>query len=178
MFLKGLESLRGGSLELVSGDGTRTFGEPGSRLHAIVVVHSDRFYRRAVFGGDVALGEAWMDGDWSSPDLVSVIRLAVRNLVRLERERRVLSAFSRGLDILRHRLHGNSIAGSLRNIRAHYDLSNDFFRLFLDPTMTYSSAVFEHEAMTLEQASMAKLDRICRKLDLRPSNRVLEIGAG
>ena len=177
-FFKSLESVRGGSLELLWSGRAWSFGEPDSPLKAILVVHRDRFFRRALLGGDVAIGEAWMDGDWSSPDLVSVVRLAVRNLTRMEGQNRLLNAFSRGMDALRHRLRGNSIAGSRRNIRAHYDLSNAFFRLFLDRSMMYSCALFESEGDSLEAAQFQKLDRICRKLCFGPEDHVLEIGTG
>jgi len=178
IFLKSLESLRGGSLELISNSRTWEFGEPGAALRAVVVVHNDRFFQRALLGGDVAIGEAWMDGDWSTPDLVSVVRLAVRNLARLESSNRLLSAFSRGMDALRHRMRGNSISGSRRNIQAHYDLSNDFFHLFLDRSMMYSCAYFEAEDDSLEAAQFQKLDRIAKKLRLGPNDHVLEIGTG
>jgi cyclopropane-fatty-acyl-phospholipid synthase len=177
-FLKSLESLRGGSLELLWNGRTWKFGQPDSPLKAVLVVHRDRFFQRALFGGDVAIGEAWMDGDWSSPDLVSVVRLAVRNLGRMDGQNRLLNAFSRGLEALRHRMRGNSVAGSRRNIRAHYDLSNDFFRLFLDRGMMYSCACYDSEDDSLEEAQFQKLDRICRKLRLAPEDHVLEIGTG
>ncbi len=177
-FLKSLESLREGSLELLWNGRTWKFGEPDAPLKAILVVHHDRFFQRALFGGDVAIGEAWMDGDWSSPDLVSVVRLAVRNLARMDGQNRLLTALSRGLDYLTHRLRGNSIAGSRRNIRAHYDLSNEFFRLFLDHSMMYSCACYESEDDSLEAAQFHKLDRVCRKLRLGPEDHVLEIGTG
>jgi cyclopropane-fatty-acyl-phospholipid synthase len=178
VFLRCLERLRGGSLELISDGRTWQFGESGHPLRAVVVVHNDRFFARALLGGDVALGEAWMDGDWSSPDLVAVVRLAVRNLAPLERQNRLLSAGSRGFDTLRHRLRGNSTAGSRRNIQAHYDLSNDFFRLFLDRSLMYSCACFEREEDSLEAAQFHRLDTICRKLRLGPQDYVLEIGTG
>jgi cyclopropane-fatty-acyl-phospholipid synthase len=178
LFLKGLESVCGGSVELVANGRTHEFGEPGGGLRATVVVHDDRFFRRALFGGDVGIGESWMDGDWSSPDLVSVIRLAVRNLARLEGRNRAPRALRQGWDTLRHRLRGNSVGGSRRNIRAHYDLSNGFFRLFLDPAMMYSCALFAEEGESLEQAQRRKLDRICEKLRLSPRDHVLEIGTG
>lgn len=177
-FRRCLRQLRGGSLELIAGGRSTVFGETGSALCATLVVHDNRFFRRALFGGEVALGEAWMDGDWSSPDLVSVIRLAVRNLVRLGDNNRLLSLFSRGVDALRHSLRGNSIAGSKRNIKAHYDLSNSFFQLFLDRGMMYSCAYYESEDDSLETAQFQKLDRICRKLRLGPEDHVLEIGTG
>jgi len=178
VFLKSLESLHGGSLELIADGRTWRFGEPDSPLRAILVVHRDRFFRRALFGGDVGIGEAWMDGDWSSPDLVSVVRLAVRSLTRMHGQNLLLNALSRGLDTLRHRLRRNSIGGSRRNIRAHYDLSNDFFRIFLDRSMMYSCAFFASEGDSLEAAQFQKLDRICRKLRLCPEDHVLEIGTG
>jgi len=178
IFLQSLKSLQAGSLELISNGRAWEFGVRGSPLRATVVVHNDRFFQRALLGGDVALGEAWMDGDWSSPDLVAVVRLAVRNLARLEDQNRFLSAFSRAFDAVRHRLRNNSIAGSRRNIRAHYDLSNDFFRLFLDRSMMYSCACYEAGDDSLEAAQFHKLDVICRKLRLGPEDHVLEIGAG
>jgi cyclopropane-fatty-acyl-phospholipid synthase len=178
IFLRSLERLRGGSLELIAGGRTWEFGEPGGLLRATVVVHNDRFFSRALLGGNVAIGESWMDGDWSSPDLVAVVRLAVRNLAPLEQQNRLLSALSRGWDSLRHRMRGNSVAGSRRNIQAHYDLSNDFFRLFLDRSMMYSCACYEAEDSSLEAAQFHKLDTICRKLRLGPEDHVLEIGTG
>jgi cyclopropane-fatty-acyl-phospholipid synthase len=177
-FLRTLESLQGGSLELIANGRTWEFGEANAPLRATVVIHNERFFQRALLGGDVALGESWMDGEWSSPDLTAVIRLAVRNLVRLESRNSLLSACSRGMDKIRHRLRGNSITGSRRNIQAHYDLSNDFFRLFLDRSLMYSCGFYQSADDTLETAQYQKLDRICRKLRLGPEDHVLEIGTG
>ena len=178
LFLKTLQGLAGGSLELISGGQNMQFGDAGSDLHATLVVHNDRFYQRALTGGDVGLGESYMDGDWSSPDLVSVVRLAVRNLDRLEQTNGFLSTVSGIAERIRHRLKANTIAGSRRNIGAHYDLSNEFFGLFLDRSMMYSCAWYETAADSLEAAQSRKLDRICRKLELQPEDRVLEIGTG
>jgi len=178
IFLRGLESLTGGSLTLSVNGGTFEFGEQGSALRAMVVVHNERFFQRVLFGGDVALGESWMDGDWTSPDLVALVRLAVRNLARVEKSNSLLSACNRGFDALRHRLRDNSVAGSRRNIQAHYDLSNEFFRLFLDRSMMYSCAYYQAPDDTLEVAQFQKLDRICKKLRLGPDDHVLEIGTG
>ena len=99
-------------------------------------------------------------------------------LVRLEGQNRLLSLCSRGVDVLRHRLRGNSITGSRRNIQAHYDLSNEFFSLLLDCNMMYSCACYESADDTLEDAQFQKLDRICHKLRLGPEDHVLEIGTG
>ena len=178
LFRKTLEGLQGGSLELISGGVTERYGDETAGLHATLVIHHDRFYQRALTGGDVGLGEAYMDGDWSSPDLVAVVRLAVRNLDRLEQTNGLLSTVNGAVERIRHALRANTLAGSRRNIGAHYDLSNDFFRLFLDRSMMYSCAWYESADDSLETAQFQKLDRICRMLDLRPGDHVLEIGTG
>jgi cyclopropane-fatty-acyl-phospholipid synthase len=178
LFLSMLEGLQGGSLELVLPDRTLTFGDVRSELSAQLLVHRERFFARAMLGGDTAIGEAYMDGDWSTPDLVSVMRLAVRNLAQLDKSNTLFSSLCRFADRLRHRLRVNTIEGSRRNIHAHYDLSNEFFRLFLDPSMVYSCAWYETSGDSLETAQFQKLDRICRKLELQPQDRVLEIGTG
>lgn len=177
IFLGSLRSLRGGTLKVASGGETWVFGD-GAGPYATLAVHDDRFFRRAVFGGDVGLGESWMDGEWSSPDLTACIRLAVRNLARLDRANGPLSALARLADRLRHRLRANTVRGSRRNIGAHYDLSNRFFRLFLDRSMMYSCALYRDEADSLERAQAQKLDTICRKLRLGSNDHVLEIGTG
>jgi len=177
-FLKTLESLNGGHLRLICGGRSYEFGDRDSTLRATVLVHRNDFFRRALFDGDVGAGEAWMNGDWSSPDLVSVIRLAIRNLVRLESSNSFLSALSRAADRVRHRLRPNSLAGSRRNISEHYDLSNEFFQLFLDPSMMYSCTLYQSPSDSLQQAQWNKLDRICRRLQLKPGDHVLEIGTG
>ncbi len=178
LFFKGLESFTGGGLEIISPDGTRQFGDRSEPLQATVAIHNERFFQRAVFGGDVGLGESWMHGDWSSPNLVDVVRLAIRNLAPLETRNSVLSTLSRAFDIVRHKLRENSPSGSRRNISAHYDLSNEFFQLFLDRTMMYSCGYYQTEHDSLETAQLQKLDRICRKLRLGPDDHVLEIGTG
>lgn len=178
LFLSMLEGLQGGSLELVLPDRTLTFGDIRSELGAQLVVDRERFFVRALLGGDTAIGEAYMDGDWSTPDLVSLMRLAVRNLVQLEKSNTFFSSLSRFADRLRHRLRSNTVEGSRHNIQAHYDLSNQFFRLFLDQSMVYSCAWYKTPADSLERAQFQKLDRICRKLELQPQDRVLEIGTG
>ena len=124
------------------------------------------------------MGEAFMDGDWSSPDLVAVVRLAVRNLDQVESGNKLFSALSSIADSVRHRLRGNTMSGSRRNISYHYDLGNDFYRLFLDPTMAYSCACYQTPEDSLEQAQLNKYESICRKLDLRAADHLLEIGTG
>jgi len=178
LFLSMLEGLHGGTLELFLPDRTLTFGDVHSELHAQLVVNRDRLFKRALLGGDTAIGESYMDGDWSTPDLVSLMRLAVRNLAQMEKSNTFFSSLSRFADRLIHRLRKNTIEGSRSNIHAHYDLSNEFFELFLDQSMVYSCAWYETNEDTLETAQFQKLDRICRKLELQPQDRVLEIGTG
>jgi cyclopropane-fatty-acyl-phospholipid synthase len=178
LFLSMLEGLQGGSLELVLPDRTLAFGDVQSELSAQLVLRRERFFARALLGGDTAIGEAYMDGDWSTPDLVTLMRLAVRNLAQLEKTNTFFSSLSRFADRLRHRLRVNTVDGSRRNIQAHYDLSNEFFKLFLDQNMVYSCAWYETPVDSLETAQFQKLDRTCRKLDLQPKDHVLEIGTG
>ncbi len=177
-FLQALDGLSDGGLELVGPDGIRAFGDRDAPLRAVIEVHDERFYRRALIGGDTGMGESWMDGDWSSPDLISAVRLALRNAARLEAGHRWTSAARRLLDLAAQRQRANTPAGSRRNIHAHYDLGNDFFSLFLDRRLVYSCAYYAHADESLEEAQLGKLDRICRKLDLRAGQRVLEIGTG
>lgn len=178
LFLDSLKKLQGGFLEVVCPKETWVFGESSSPLRAMAVIHDERFFRRAVTGGDVGIGESYMDGDWSSPDLVALVRLFVRNLRVLESSRSFLGAL-RALTLrVYHRLHSNTVRGTLRNIRAHYDLGNDLYRLFLDPQLVYSCAYFRHEDDSLELAQIQKLDMICRKLRIEPGDRLLEIGCG
>ena len=178
LFLRGLRSVRAGYLEIVCAGGTHAFGDPASDLKARAFVHNERFFSRALLGGETAMGESYMDGDWSAEDLVALVRFAVRNVEVLENGHAWLSRPLRWIDRLRHRLRSNTVEGSRENIRAHYDLSNEFFALFLDRTMMYSSGWYRGESDSLEDAQREKVDRICRKLDLRPGDHVLEIGTG
>ncbi len=177
-FLHSLEGLPEGRIEIVCPDGRYGFGDPHAGLCSEIKVHNERFFARAILGGDTGLGEAYMDGDWSSPDLISAVRIAVRNVASLEPRNRFYSFASRLKDAIEQRLRDNSLDGSAENIRVHYDLGNDFFSLFLDPTLTYSCACYRNADDSLEDAQIEKLDRICRKLRLGPGDRVLEIGTG
>ena len=173
-----LRNLRHGALEIVCPERSYHFGDSSADLKACIVVHDERFFSRIVWGGDDAAGDAYVDGDWSSPDAVEVVRLVVRNMETLESGNALLSLVSRMFHRILHWTKATTIQGSQRNIQAHYDLSNDFFRLFLDRNMIYSSAVYRHAGDSLEEAQVEKLDRICRKLQLTPSDHVLEIGTG
>ena len=175
-----LDKLEHGEITLVDGERRDTFGRASARcaLRATLHVRNARFYAETAFGGSVGAGESYMAGDWWCDDLTALVRILLHNREVIDG---VDGRWSRVTEPVRRSLHAaarNTRDGSRRNIVAHYDVGNDFFALFLDPTMMYSSAVFERPDMTLEEASVAKLDRICRKLDLQPGDRVLEIGTG
>ncbi len=159
------------------------FGRPDARLDARIRVRSEAMFRKVVLSGDIGFGESYMDGDWSSEDVDRVISWFIMNKEHWPAISGTLRRFSpvNGLSFanrLLHKLRPNNLAGSRKNIRAHYDLSNDFFQTFLDRSMTYSCAYFERADQDLEAAQAAKYDRLCRKLRLAPADRVLEIGSG
>lgn len=174
-----LGNLAIGSLTLHEGRESYHFGIPRpGQPQAEVHVHDAAVFGRILSGGSIAPGEAYIQGQWSSPDLVAVTRLFSANLQVLEQMDARQSILTRLTLGLAHRFKRNTREGSRDNIAAHYDLGNEFFRLFLDPSMMYSSALFDDPAATLESASEAKLDEICRQLDLQPEDHLLEIGTG
>src|SRR4051812_43809086 len=132
LFLRSLGGIRSGFLEIVCPEETYAFGEPTAALRAMAVIHDERFFVRALTGADVGIGESYMDGDWTTPDLVSLVRLMIRNQGALDRQNRLAGAAHRFVGGLARRLRDNSTIGSRRHIRRHYDLGNEFFRLFLD----------------------------------------------
>ncbi len=184
LVLRQLAGLQHGQLVLNEGDqhwtlGHEPAGDPAASPHAAqLTVRDPRFYTMLALQGSLGAAEAYIRRWWDSADLVGLLRLLLRHAP-------VASALSRAgigwrdlLERIRYRLHANTIAGSRRNIHAHYDLGNEFFALFLDPTLSYSCAIFPSPHATLEQASLHKLDVVCRKLDLQPTDHLLEIGAG
>jgi cyclopropane-fatty-acyl-phospholipid synthase len=175
-----LSGLRHGRLILDDGRSAQAFGErtPRCGLEARLRVHDARFYAEAAWGGSVGAGEAYMLGYWSADDLTAAMRILLANRAVLDGLEGGLAALSAPLRKAMHWAARNTRDGSRRNIAAHYDLGNDFFALFLDPTLMYSCALFERPGTTLEEASLAKLDRICRRLRLAPGEHLLEIGTG
>ena len=175
-----LKELSHGSLRLIEKGQTYTFGEPAAEaeLAATVTIRHPGVYRFILFSGSRGLGEAYVASWWQADDLTVFLRLLVRNLPRLERLFRSWTKLTGPFyDLVKWPLR-NTLQGSRQNIYAHYDLGNDFYELFLDETMTYSCGIFEQEDSTLKEASLAKYDRICRKLNLREGDHVLEIGSG
>ena len=139
---------------------------------------SPRFWRRVLVGGGIGAAEAYADGLWRTDDLTGLLRVLARNLRSSGRLEDGLARLRGLADRVLHAARRNHRGGSRRNIAAHYDLGNDFFATFLDPTMMYSCAVFPHPGASLEEASEHKLDLVCRKLGLKPGLRVVEIGTG
>lgn len=154
------------------------FGETGTALNVKLTVHRSSFYSRTLFGGSIGNGESYVDGDWDTQDLTDLVRLFVLN-------RELLNAIDSGVGSLLqpvqkvfHGLRSNTIDGSKENIRSHYDIGNDFFKLFLDETMMYSCGLFENKQSNLEDASKLKIATLCQKLELKPEDHLVEIGTG
>jgi cyclopropane-fatty-acyl-phospholipid synthase len=175
-----LEKLEVGEIQLIDSNGSHSFGCPDKTnpLTVTLNVTDQRFYSDIAFGGTVAAGEAYMQGYWSCSNLTDLIRIMIGNRHILDQMEANLSLFKNAFLRVAHWLNRNSQAGSRRNIEAHYDLGNEMFELFLDPTMMYSCAYYPDEKTSLEQASLAKLQRICDKLQLNESDHVIEIGTG
>jgi cyclopropane-fatty-acyl-phospholipid synthase len=172
-----LEKLSGGSLEVRLPDGSRArFGEGGGEV--TLQVHDEAMFGRVLARGDIGLAEAYLDGQWDSPDIAGLLALLTRN-----REELTQAVYGSWLQLLmariRHRLKRNSRTGSKRNIMAHYDLGNDFYRLWLDPGMSYSSALYRPEDDgSLLSAQLAKYRRILDRLQANAGDSILEIGCG
>jgi len=175
--ITGFDKLREGRLTIHLPDGSsRSFGTTDS-AHAEMTIHRWRFFSRLLRGADVGAGESYVDGDWSTPDLVALTRLFLDNEDVLAPPR-LVGVLSRMRDRLLHLARSNRRVQARRNIRTHYDLSNDLYRLFLDPSMTYSAALFDRPGISLEEAQKAKYERLARWAGIRQGDRVLEIGCG
>ncbi len=172
-----LQKLEGGGLTLHENGELFQYGKH-SELCAEIRILDPRAYQYILSGGTVGAGEAYMLGYWSSPDLVSVVRLFSRNVAAMNAMDQAASKLRRWTARLGLWRSRNTHDGSRRNIRAHYDLGNDFFRLFLDPSMMYSAAVYPTREASLEEAAQYKLDLLCRQLELSPYDHLLEIGTG
>ena len=164
-----------GRLTVIEGEQRRTYGSgpPAAAVH----VYSPKLWRRLLLRGSRGLAEGYADGLWDSPDVTAVVRLAARNVGGIDALRRRLAPMRAPFQWIGALLR-NSRRRSRRAISAHYDLGNDLFSLMLDPTMTYSCGFFESPETSLEEASLAKLDRICDRLELGPDDHVMEIGTG
>jgi cyclopropane-fatty-acyl-phospholipid synthase len=177
--LQRLEQLDTGNLTVSDSGREWRFGSGESGdIETHITVLDPRFYGELAFGGSIGGGEAYMHGYWACDDLVALVRLLLRNRHVLDGMEGGMARITAPLQRLFHRINRNSHEGARRNIAAHYDLGNDFFALWLDETMMYSSAIFECPDMSLHEAQLARLDHICRKLELQPGDHVIEIGTG
>ncbi|MGZ4049836.1 MAG: class I SAM-dependent methyltransferase [Bacteroidia bacterium] len=178
-----LSKMNLGTLNVTMPNGELVRLGEGQEVIANIEVRNNDFFRRCVLYGDIGFGEAYVDGDWDTDNIFNVIKWFIINI---ENAPTVSGSNTKNLalNILKifnkiyHFKRANSVNGSRKNISEHYDLHNDFFALFLDPSMTYSSAYFKEEEMDLQQAQFEKYDRLCKQLRLKPTDHVLEIGSG
>jgi cyclopropane-fatty-acyl-phospholipid synthase len=183
LVLKALSRMDKGRLYLsLPGGEQLSIGDGVASLSASLIIRDEAFFKRCVLHGDIGFGEAYVDGLWDTDNITAVINWFLLNIdkapgVSGSRTRALALNLLKGWNKIAHS-RANTLTGSRKNISEHYDLNNDFFRLFLDPTMTYSSAYFLREGMTLQEAQVAKYDRLCRQLRLQPGDQVLEIGSG
>lgn len=180
LIFKILKGISRGRLTITDGAETWTFGEDenNAQVKAYIHVHHPAAYRTVLSRGSIGSGEAYMRGEWSSPDLTQVIRIFVLNMSLLKKMDSGTSRSFQWINSLRHRLKRNNKSNAKQNISAHYDLGNDLYKLFLDKNMMYSSAIFTDSDSSLDTAAEHKLEKICQKLDLSASDHLLEIGSG
>jgi len=176
LFLEKLQTLQGGTLVLTEGMQTLHLGQ--GEPHIAIRINNPDLWKRLLFGGRNAAGESYVDGDWECDDLLGFMQLLLRNRPSYNRVGQGLAQLSKPLNALRKWRRRNTRNGSQRNISAHYDIGNAFYRLWLDETLMYSCALFERPEMSLHEASLAKLEVICQKLELKPEDHLLEIGTG
>lgn len=178
--LRLLSHLRLGRLKVIDGEQVFEFGQSPEQaeIRADITVHHPSVYRMVFSNGSIGSGEAYMQGAWSSSDLLQVVRIMVANTAMLDKMEDEASLFKRLSNKAAHMLSRNSRNQAQKNISAHYDLGNDFFKLFLDETMQYSSAIFLRDDMSLHEASLSKIRHIGQRLQLQPEDSVLEIGCG
>jgi len=169
-----------GRIVIEDGDQRLPFGQDieDADLRATIHVKDRRFYSDIALAGSMGAGEAYMAGSWTTDNLTALAQIMLRNRDVMEGMDGGLARLANPIRRFIHYLNRNTKTGSQRNIAAHYDLGNDFFELILDRTLMYSCAIFERAGATLEEAATAKVDRICRKLDLRAHDHLVEIGTG
>ena len=180
LMLRQLCRLRFGELRIEEGEQQWWFGSPCEefpRPVCVRIIHPAAWSSMA-FGGSVGAGESYVGGHWVCQQLTDLVRLFLRNSEVLEDVDSGLNWLGRPIRRIGHWLQRNTVRGSRRNIQAHYDIGNDLFRVFLDQKLMYSSAYYPTAGTDLDQAATAKLDRVCRKLGLRPEHHLLEIGTG
>lgn len=172
-----LKKIDTGYISIQEGPKIFSFGKK-SNICAHITVHDPRFYGALAFGGSIGVSEAFMQKFWSVNDLTKLIRIMAINQSAMDQLESVFNVFLKPVLKCLHYLNQNSVKGSRINISKHYDLGNDFFSLFLDPTMMYSSAVFKNPQDSLYQGSIRKLEMVCQGLEINSQDHVIEIGSG
>ena len=172
-----LSQIKDAHIIIKDGKSINKFGKPGN-LSAKINILDTVFYKNIILGGTIGASESFIRGEWSSPNLTNVIRVLARNTEAQDKLENLFTLLSQPFLRVMHKLNENSVRGSKKNISRHYDLSNDFFSLFLDKNMMYSSAIYKSRKTSLEDASTNKLDVICKKLNLKKTDHVIEIGTG
>ena len=167
-----------GKIEIIEDENTLSFGEGNSSFEAKIIINDYKFYSELVFGGSIGAAEAFMMKYWDTDDLTIIVRILLQNRSILDEFDSGFGSIMKPLRKLAHWLQRNTRKGSQKNISAHYDLGNDFFETWLDSKMMYSCAIFKNKDSSLEEASTLKIDRICKKLNLKDSDHLLEIGTG
>ncbi len=178
MLIGKLRSIKGASLVLCDAEGVTHLGDESADTGVRISIHSPKFYTRAITGGNLGVAKSYLDGDWDCKELTTLFRVMIRALGTTDRLSLGLGRVRSVLGRMWHGLRRNTLKGSQRNIEDHYDLGNDFFKKFLDSTMSYSCGIYESAESTLEQASNAKIDRLCRIMNLSSDDHLLEIGTG
>jgi cyclopropane-fatty-acyl-phospholipid synthase len=180
LVIRQLESLESGCLMLSDGAFTTVFGQAQAEaeLVATIEVADSSFYADIAFGGSIGAGEAYMRGAWQCEDLVSLVRILLRNRSVLDDMEKGSAWLITSVQRALHWINRNTREGARRNIAAHYDLGNEFFALWLDESMMYSSAMFKTPEQSLADAQLNRLDVVCKKLGLGPGDHVIEIGTG
>ena len=176
VFIRKLSTIQGGTLIFEQGEESIRLGQGEPTV--TIKINNTTFWNRLFFGGQTAAGESYVDGDWDCDDLVTAMRLLLNNQPVYNNLGSGLAKLMLPFKMLRKWFKRNSRSGSKRNISAHYDLGNEFYKLWLDDTLSYSCALFEKPDMSLYQASIAKLAATCEKLELKKSDHLLEIGTG
>ena len=177
--LRQLEQIEKGSVHLTDASDECLFGNGcGSGLSAHIRVQDPRFYSEIAFGGSIGGGEAFMHAFWTCDDLVALVRILLRNREVLDGMETGAARFTQPLQKLFHWVNRTSHEGARRNISAHYDLGNEFFALWLDETMMYSSAIFENKETSLHQAQLDRMKHVCDRLQLTADDHLVEIGTG
>ncbi|MGZ3777380.1 MAG: SAM-dependent methyltransferase, partial [Mucilaginibacter sp.] len=182
--LRIMSKMHMGRMRLTLPDGqSLSLGNGEGNVSASVTINSNEFYKQVILYGDIGFGEGYVSGLWDTDNITNVIKWFLLNVennpaVSGNKTQAAMLNILKWLNKLSHFKRANSLNGSKKNISEHYDLNNDFFASFLDPSMTYSSAYFYKEGLSLQEAQLAKYERLCQQLHLKPSDHVLEIGSG